>query len=213
MNIAEARDIMGAHMIGPEEFTRIANRFSVSVPSEIAPIPFEKKLLEDRRDTHILIWGPATDSAGNPLTINRCREMFGCDPAVSEPCMYNQDWYLKEKFASETTLENKWYVIAKSVREETRAVAPDEIQKALSPVEQFPSAILTAVTFFAQYFLSGGELLWKHDFLWCSDTDSNGDRIYTGRYEDPKGVNKNGFNIHRHLSLKTTHASAAVIVS
>lgn len=213
ITIAEVREIMGAHFIGREEFVRIADRFPVFIPAEIARIPFKKEVLERHRDTHMLVWGPAADAAGSPLTINRCREMFGWDPVIGEPCMYNQDWYLKETFASETTLENKWYLIAKSVEEKTRSVAPSEIQNNFDSHEQFPSAILTTVTFFAHYFLTGGDVLWKNDFVWCSDTDSNGDRIYTGRYEDPKGINKHGFNIHRHLSLKSAHASAPLIVS
>lgn len=47
-----------------------------------------------------------------------------------------------------------------------------------------------------------GEKLWYHDFVWCSDVDHNGDRIYVGKYNDIDGVNKDGFSIHRHLALR-----------
>lgn len=50
-------------------------------------------------------------------------------------------------------------------------------------------------------------MLWKHDFVWCSDMDHNGDRIYVGKYHDISGVNKNGFSIHRHLALRECYAS------
>ena len=70
----------------------------------------------------------------------------------------------------------------------------------------FPSAILCVYTFFAYYYAQKG-LLWYHDFIWCSDTDHNGDRIYVGKYHDVDGVNKNGFSIHRHLALRNCYAS------
>ena len=79
------------------------------------------------------------------------------------------------------------------------------------PKEKFPSAILTSFVFFSYYLLSR-ELLWKNDFTWCSDLDNNGDQIYTGRYIDPKGINKNGFNIHRHLSIRSYHGATTEIL-
>jgi hypothetical protein len=71
---------------------------------------------------------------------------------------------------------------------------------------KFPSAILCVYAFFA-YYCSYGEMLWHNDFVWCLDTDHNGDRIYVGKYHDVDGVNKNGFSIHRHLSLRSCYAS------
>ena len=70
----------------------------------------------------------------------------------------------------------------------------------------FPTAILCAYTFFVYYFLTG-EHLWYHDFVWCSDADHNGDRIYVGKYHDVDGVNKNGFSVHRHLALRNCYAA------
>jgi len=61
------------------------------------------------------------------------------------------------------------------------------------------------------YFHTQGGLLWKSDFIWCSDKDKNGDQIYVGRYRDPLGVNKNGFNIHRHLKIRNYYGLAPVI--
>ena len=57
-------------------------------------------------------------------------------------------------------------------------------------------------TFFAYFLLNDGKILWKDDFVWCQDKDSNNDQIYTGRYLDANGKNKNGFNIHRHLKIR-----------
>jgi hypothetical protein len=124
------------------------------------------------------------------------------NPEIQEPCFYNQDWYLKEDFI-QSTLENRWYLLKKNVIEESRAVLPDVL---LKQKMSFPSAILCTYTFFAYYY-AAGELLWYHDFVWCSDTDHNGDRIYVGKYHDIDDVNKNGFSIHRHLALRNCYAA------
>ena len=128
------------------------------------------------------------------------------NPDVSEPCLYNQDWYLKEDFI-DVNLHTRWFLVKKDVFDESRAVAPEEL---ISQKLNFPSAILCAYTFFAYYY-ARNEYLWWHDFVWCSDTDHNGDRIYVGKYHDVDGVNKNGFSIHRHLGLRSCYGSVNYI--
>ena len=80
---------------------------------------------------------------------------------------------------------------------DSRAVQPGELMK----THTFPSAIRCVYAFFTAWY-GLGEKPWYHDFVWCSDTDHNGDRIYVGKYHDVDGVNKNGFSIHRHLALR-----------
>lgn len=176
--------------------------------AEHAPkVPFSDDVLRSHADTHLLIYTPAAYADGSFITLNSLRERFGIDPTVSEPCFYNQDWYLKEDFAAKTSLDGKWHLLRKDVLEEARAKRPEEIEKSF-PGEQFPTAITAAFAFFAYWFATGGKRLWKHDFVWCSDRDHNGDRIYVGCYEDPDGINKNGFNVHRHISIRP-HFSVA----
>jgi hypothetical protein len=146
------------------------------------------------------------------ITLNHLREYFGTDPA-EEPCMYNQDWYLKEDFADKTATDGEWHVLRKQVKEEWRAKTPQDIEPELKSNEQLPTAVTAAFVFFAYWYSTGGKRLWEHDFVWCCDRDHNGDRIYVGRYEDPAGVNKNGFNIHRHLSLRPAYSAAPEIRS
>ncbi|HLC80877.1 MAG TPA: hypothetical protein VJG31_03840, partial [Candidatus Nanoarchaeia archaeon] len=175
-------------------------------------IPYGTDFLKTLRGEYVLILGFPSDENKNPLTLNAMRSFYGLEPTVKEPCFYNQDWYLNEDFAGKTTLEFKWYIIRKKVIEETRGKRPEEIMETIKNVRGFPSAILTAYTFFLCYFLNK-EKLWENDFLWCSDKDGNGDRIYTGRYTDPRGINKNGFNIHRHLSIRPVYGLAPQIRS
>lgn len=211
MNWQEAKKIMGKNFIGLDELSLIAGELSNAPVSTIPKVHYEAKVLKKAAKDYLLIFGVTKMKDGKPLTLNNMRAHFGLDPAVSEPCFYNQDWYLNEKFADKATLKNRWYLIRKDVIKETRGVRPDMLEGKLKKGEQFPSAILTAFTFFAYYFLHDGAMLWKHDFIWCSDKDKNGDRIYTGRYTDPKKINKSGFNIHRHLSIRPAYGATIVL--
>lgn len=207
MERKKAEKIMGENFIGTEELKKIASVLNIEAPARVPKIPYSEKFLKKNKKDYILILGVSKDKKGNFLTLNNMRKFFGWDPNKSEPCFYNQDWYLKEKFALKTHLDLRWYFIRKNVLKNTKGKDPLDIQKKLKKEENFPSAILTVFTFFAYYFHSKGEMLWKNDFVWCLDKDHNGDRIYTGHYEDPMGVNKNGFNIHRHLSIRSCYGA------
>lgn len=207
MKWQEAKKIMGKNFIGPDELTSVASALGIMPIMNAPVVPYDAKTLKKISKDYLLILGVAKMHDGKPLTLNNMHNFFGLDPAISEPCFYNQDWYLKEKFANTTTLKMRWYLLRTHVAKETRAIRPDILETKLKKGEKFPTAILTAFTFFAYYFLNNKALLWKHDFIWCSDKDKNGDRIYTGRYSDPKKINKNGFNIHRHLAIRSAYGA------
>lgn len=197
--INEAKEIMGSNFIGNLELALIADKMAIKVPTKIPPTPFSSEELKKKQKDYILILGTSQMQDGEPLTIKSLRSHFGISPDISEPCFYNQDWYLKEKFI-EKPLESKWFLIRKNVFQESRGKNPDEIKAYYS----FPSAIQCAYSFFVYWFYSK-ECLWKHDFVWCNDMDANGDRIYVARYFDPAGISKNGFSIHRHLRIRENY--------
>lgn len=208
MNFEQAKIIMGKNFIGPDELKKVSGRLGIISPDKlgrIPTVPYGEKELKKYAKAYVMILGIPSSLAGDKLTLNSMRNFFGVEPIKKEPCFYNQDWYLKEKFAAETSLKFKWYLIRKAVDKKTRGQNPELMKRAA-----FPSAILTAFTFFAYYHING-QILWRQDFIWCSDKDHNGDRIYTGRYIDPNNINKNGFNIHRHLSISPGYGVAAVI--
>jgi len=214
MHYSQAKKIMGRNFIGPEELSQIADALHISgnfIGHRVPAVPFNEKTLEKISKDFILVLGIPKDENGDKLTIDKLRSFLGVDPKINEPCFYNQDWYLKESFANKNTLSFKWYIISRRISSTSRGRNPDLIAKKLLKNEKFPSAILTVFTFFAYYFYYN-QILWKNDFLWCSDRDHNGDVIYTGRYVDPKGINKNGFNIHRHLKIQKTYGMAQEIV-
>ncbi|MDO8562010.1 MAG: hypothetical protein Q7S05_04270 [bacterium] len=200
---------MSIETIGPDELKAMP-KFNFGA-LEAPRVPWSAEELNRREGTHLLVFTPKT-CAGTAITLDFLRELFGVDPAVSEPCMYNQDWYLKEDFATKTALDGTWHLIRKDVLEGARAKLPEDIEHDLMG-EQFPTAVTYVFTFFAYWLATGGKVLWKNDFLWCSDRDHNGDRVYVGCYEDPAGMNKNGFNIHRHLALRPAYSAAPEITS
>jgi hypothetical protein len=196
--------------IGPGELHTLGSTLSFG-ELKAPVVPFSDEVLAAHADTHVLIYTPTTLKDGRPITLNTLRDIFGTNPAASEPCFYNQDWYLKEDFAEKTVLDGKWHLLPLRVLEGARAKRPEEIEAAFEGTEAFPTAVTCTFAFFVYWLHTGSEALWKHDFLWCSDRDHNGDRIYVGRYEDPTGVNKNGFNIHRHLTLRPAYSAAPEI--
>ena len=196
---------MEGNFIGPRELRRIANKLSVKVPSDTAipEVPFEPALLQTCAKDFLLIL------AIPHVSISSLRSTFGTDPEKSEPCFYHQDWYLNEPFVKKE-LELTWHLLRTSPLQESRARDPKDIEKDLTHKAHFPGATLVAFAFFARYLLTGIPLF-KEDFVWCADADTNGDRIYVGRYVDPTAMSKNGFGIHRHLSIRNCYGFAPEI--
>jgi hypothetical protein len=207
--VSEVEKMFGKRYLGPEAFASSSPfRFAIN---EIPKIPYAEETLKRYAETHLLVFGPSAFADGTPVTLNAFRTLLGVDPAAGEPCMYNQDWYLRELFAAERTPGERWHLIQKDAREDLRTKQPDDIQASLAGNESFPSAITCALAFFTYWYATGGERLWNHDFVWCNDRDHNGDRIYVGRYEDPTGVNKNGFNVHRYLTLRSSYSAVTEV--
>lgn len=203
-DIALARELFGENFIGSEEIAGIASQLGVQFPAVVPEIPYHLSELKAHATDSILILGVENMADGRPLTLLSLQQRFGIDPAVSEPCFYNQDWYLKEDFM-QTVLESRWHLIRKNVFEDSRAMLPEILENRY----KFPRAVLCAYTFFAWWF-HAHQVLWQYDFIWCSDADHHNDRIYVGKYTDVDGINKNGFNIHRHLALKSSYAAISV---
>jgi hypothetical protein len=200
-SLAEAKQIMGKNLIGPDELANIADKMGIIVLINYPEISYNPKELIEKQENYILVLGASQMKNGETLTLKSLRAFFGINPDISEPCFYNQDWYLKEKFI-EIPLESKWFFVRKNILDESRGKNLNNIKLHY----EFPSAILCAYSFFVCWFHLN-ECLWKNDFVWCKDKDVNGDRIYVARYFDPADVNKNGFNIHRHLRIKENYGT------
>lgn len=209
--LKEASLIFKKNFIGLEELEALSNKAGIFIPESIKkdtpPIPFTVDFLNKMKDKCLLILGIPYYKDGTPLSIAKMREHFGWNPETSEPCFYNQDWYLNEAFANTCSIENKWYLLNKNVKDETRGIPPEIFLTSLRIEETLPPALLTAYCFFVYYLLNPDEILWQNDYIWCADFDHNNDRIYTARYLDLEKVNKNGFSVHRHLQISNAYGS------
>ena len=108
MTIKTAKDICRENFVGPDELARLP--WLKVEKSAVSEIPFSESLLRTHAGSHILVLTPRTPH----LTVCWLRERFGVDP-LHEPCMYNQDWYMKETFAN-TPMDGTWHLIQKTVR-------------------------------------------------------------------------------------------------
>jgi hypothetical protein len=206
MDIQEARSILGDRLLCQDRLAKLVWPFAFAA-AEIPAIPFSRATLQQQSGTHILIHTPKHDAQGARIDLLYLREAFGIDPDRMQPCFYNQDWYVREAFAM-SGLDGGWHLVAGEVLEERRAEDPSQIESGLPAAQAFPAAVTCAFTFFAWWLASGGKKLWQYDFSWCRDRDDNNDRIYVGRYDDPKGLSKSGFSVHRHLALRPAYSVA-----
>lgn len=206
--VKRTRQIFRENFIGFEELHKISTQIGIKIPdnyvNNIPQVPYSEEFMLKHRDDYILILCIPYYKDGSFLTISKMRNHLGWNPDISEPCFYNQDWYLNEDFANKCTIDLKWYLIKKQLFDDSRGKSPDSVEENTISKNHLPTALLTTYVFFC-FYMSRGKLIWKHDYVWCQDLDHNGDRIYTGRYLDPNGINKNGFNIHRHLSITKSY--------
>jgi hypothetical protein len=196
----EAKVMYGENFIGIEAINKISPFLNFKIPIILPEFNFSIKELEDYSEDYILILALSEFNNGKPVNLIEFRNLLGVSQDTP-PCFYNQDWYLKEKFAT-LQLSGDWHFVRKTILDSTRALSPEII----SLNRKLPTAILCAYTFFVYYFINK-VILWENDYLWCSDRDENGDRVYVGRYKDILGINKDGFSIHRHLSIRNCYGS------
>lgn len=200
VNLETAQSVFGKYFIGPTQVEAFFKRIGLTVPLGLEPrIPFSLETLQKKAKSHILILFVPQSVEGRSISIRFLRDCFGVDPAASEPCFYNQDWYINERFANESHNKPSWHLVGRGLVNHTRGKVPFQDLG-------LPSALILAYSFFITATCIG-ELLFSDDFVWCSDKDANGDRIYVGRYYDPLGIAKNGFSIHRHLSITEIYGS------
>lgn len=195
-NFNIAKSIMGANFIGFDELKKFGPKdFKLDRKNDM--VPFSVDELNVKKDNYVLIYGANSFVDGTAVTIKNLKEIMSKQSDC--PVFYNQDWYDQEGFINEKLPEG-WFLIRKNVYEDSRAVMPEILIKRYV----FPSAIKCTYAFFVAWLCIGVKL-WYEDFIWCSDVDHNGDRIYVGKYHDVDGINNDGFSIHRHLALRNCY--------
>jgi hypothetical protein len=205
--IEEASKIMANNFIGPSEIlncSKTRELFHIDI-NNIPDIPFTTEELINVKNTHILLLIIDEFKDKNKITFTGFRKYFGIDPDKYQPCFYNQDWYLNENFYLTSELKKSWMLFSININTNTRSKDPNLILTK-NYITNFPTALELTYCFFVLYLIRN-RILWKSDYVWCNDFDSNQDRIYVGRYIDPLKKNKNGLSIHRHLTLKDNYGA------
>ena len=195
----EVKGLMGDNFISPQDINNISS-FLGDSKYEIPIIPFSLEELESNKDTHFLIWVSDKSKSGEPINLLGLKNHFRSDPIVNEPCFYFQDWYHNEVFFNKP-ISAKWLLISKEIIIGSRAVSPTKLDMEL------PSAVELVYVFLLTYLIFKAPVFLNSTYAWTNDLDVNNDQIYIGKYTDPLGINRNGVEIHRHLSLKLNYGA------
>lgn len=205
--INAAKELFGSSFIGPEEINGLKSELQFLNVNNLksTSIPFDLALLDRLKSSHFLFYFHPYFKDNSFVTIMKLRSFFGSDASISEPCFYNQDWYLNERFASSHSIGAGWYLIQKEVATETRGLSPETIDHINAP-----PILLCTYLFFLHYTINNS-ILWENDYIWCDERDMNGDLLYVGRYKDASKLVKNGFSVHRHLRIKNNYGSVGFV--
>ncbi len=172
-----AREIMGKNFFGVEEAVK---HFGINpTPQELAAlseIPFSEAVLEQSKDTHVLI-------AVFPLSILEIRSK------VERKLFYNHEtaWYNEQFFAKEKG-EVSWQLVRKTPADNTTLKNWQDHQALFGSDEEVPTAQAMVYTIIG-YSLATGERLVERKYARTSSVDSGGNCVYVS------DVGSNGLGI------------------
>lgn len=193
------KSAFGKNFIGPDEINSASKILHflphISSHSIQAPKTPITELL-NYTETHYLFYLPAVNRFGDPLTLMSIKRQIHELNGTININFYNQDWYHYQAFANEKLSNDHWVILRKEIY-------PDSKGKLPTIPEKLPKALEITLAFFL-YGAVFGEIIYGSQYIWCQDKDDYGDMIYVGHYN--AGINsKNGFEIHRHLSIKSNY--------
>ncbi|MFA6228179.1 MAG: hypothetical protein WC668_03240 [Patescibacteria group bacterium] len=164
-----AREIMGTNMFGVEEAMK---HFGVN-PSKaqlaaLAEIPFSEAVLEQCKNTHVLV-------AVFPLSILDIRSK-----ANVKKLFYDQSWYNGESFAKSRG-KIGWQLVRKTPVSNSTSKNWSEQQALISQDDETPTAQVLAYTIIG-HFLATGERLFERIYVRTSSVGSGGSRVPLGDF-------------------------------
>lgn len=174
-----AREIMGKNFFGVEEAIK---HFGVNPTCEqltvLSEIPFSKVVLEQCKDTHVLV-------AVFPLSIIEIRgkverELF---------CSHEDAWYNNQSFAKERG-EVAWQMISKTPMDNSTSKNWQEQQALIAKDDEVPSAQVMVYTIIG-HFLSAGERLFEKTSVRTPSVACDGFRVRVGYFDSRDGLRVN----------------------
>ncbi len=96
MEREQIRQLFGVNFIGKEELKPFFEALGCgNIEIQEKPIEYsDSDLKRAAEEGYILIYG-VDQIDGQPITLRFLRNKFGVNPDVSDPFLYNPDWYLK----------------------------------------------------------------------------------------------------------------------
>lgn len=188
-----ASAIMSRNFIGIEVVTRCLNvQFSDEQLHTLADIPFPEEVLQECRDSHVLV-------AGFPLSILDLR-MMALQGKLRQT-LYPQDWYEEEAFAQKQ-VSVRWYLIRKEQVPGSADRTFGEQTGLLSTSEEVPSACETVYAATLFHLATGGRL-YEGIFVRCLDRLDE-----SGNYRVSVGSNAaDGLKIEKDWAAYRYHQS------
>jgi hypothetical protein len=176
-----AEEIMGGNCLGVDAVQQAFGvRLTEQEQKKIERVPFSESTLRERRNSHILLLGIARDASGQPLTIQRLREMF---PAGGQPRFrsYPRPGEIRDAYATTETPDLRWYLIARNLRRDSRSKPYWQQEQFLKANEYRERAVVYVYMMFLVY-KARGERLFPDDLVWCKSAGSDGAPVAAGYF-------------------------------
>jgi hypothetical protein len=175
-NWKRASEIMGKNFFGLHEARKhLYIKDSILQVLALEKVPFTEEVLEECKDTHILI-------AVFPMSILEMSNRYDF--------FYQQIWYQQERFAH-IKGGARWYLIRKSAVSGSASKTWSDQEKLLSLDEIVPSMRVILYTMIG-YFRATGERLFQGTRIRCSEVDSR------GRHVSVSGLESTGIFLYEY---------------
>ncbi|QQG45422.1 MAG: hypothetical protein HYW89_00595 [Candidatus Sungiibacteriota bacterium] len=190
-----ARAVMGKNFFGVEDWSALYGvNFSQKQLRQVAEFPWGEDILNSTcplcdkvvKDCHFAFVGLDRIN-GKPLTILKLQELH---PATGQPKFGSyapSAWYSEQKFARETTMSFRWYLLHQNIVQKSEDKTYDEQVRMLTADYEVPSA-MTEATKDLLVFRKTGNFVNLSRYARCECVTSGGRRVYVG-YFDECGLN------------------------
>jgi len=182
-----ARAIMGKNFWGVEDWAAMYGvNFSQKQLRQVAEFPWNEDVLNSTcplcgkvvKDCHFVFLGIDRIN-GKPLTILKWQEIH---PTTGQPKFYSyapDAWYSNEKFAKETTMSFRWYLLHQSIVPKSESKTFNDQKAMLTADYEVPSAI-TEVSKDLLVFRKTGTFVNPSRWARTEDVTSDGGRVDVG---------------------------------
>ncbi|KKT28275.1 hypothetical protein A3G55_02855 [Candidatus Giovannonibacteria bacterium RIFCSPLOWO2_12_FULL_44_25] len=183
-----ARAVMGKDFFGVEDWSALYGvNFSQKQLRQVAEFPWGEDILNSTcplcgkvvKDCHFAFVGLDRIN-GKPLTILKLQELH---PATGQPKFhsYTSAWYSEQKFARETTMSFRWYLLHQNIVPKSEDKTYDDQKAMLTADYEVPSAV-TESTKDLLVFRKTGNFVNSSRYARCECVASVGRRVDVGYF-------------------------------